>query len=55
MKVKISISKIRGIGFIWIGWQYHALWLEWADGGQFMPDGTLKTLWIRPQLRYVHL
>lgn len=53
MKVKISISKIRGIGLIWFRRKYHALWLEWADGGQAMPDGTLKPLWIKPRIRYV--
>lgn len=54
MKIKLTASKIRGIGLIWIVDKYHALWFEWADGGQTMPDGALKTLWIRPRLRYVH-
>jgi len=54
MKVKVTISKIRGIGLIWFRQKYHALWLEWADGGQVMPCGRLKVMWIFPRVRYVH-
>ncbi len=54
LRVKISCTKIRGIGLIvWTG-KYYAFWLEWADGGLAMPDGKLKPLWIRPRLRFVH-
>ena len=53
--IKISTSKIRGIGLIiWFKHRYHALWIEWADGGQAMPNGKLKPLWIIPRVRYVH-
>ena len=55
MEFKITISRIRGIGFIlWYPNHYYALWLEWADGGQATPDGKLKTLWQLPRIRYVH-
>jgi len=54
MKIKLSISKIRGIALIWIGKKYHALWLNWANGGQILENGKLKILWIWPQIKYVH-
>lgn len=54
MIIKLSLSKIRGIALIWIGKKYHALWFEWADGAQMLPNGRLKTLWILPRIRYVH-
>ena len=50
---RISVSKIRGIGLLWTSPKYHALWFEWADGGQALLNGKLKTLWIRPRFRYV--
>lgn len=55
MKFKISLSKIRGLGLIfWTDSKYYALWLEWADGGQVMLDGSMKTMWAKPQVRFVH-
>ena len=54
MKIKISVSKIRGLAIIWIGKKYHALWLEWANGTQILSNGKMKTLWMYPRIRYVH-
>ena len=54
LKIRIGISAIRGIGIIWIQQKYHALWLEWADGGRALLNGELKPLWIIPRIRYVH-
>ncbi|KKL71288.1 hypothetical protein LCGC14_2096430 [marine sediment metagenome] len=55
MKIRVVAHKIRGIGLLlFFKRKYYALWFEWADGGQAMPDGTLKTLWIKPQIRFVH-
>ena len=52
---RITISKIRGVGLLWAFPRYHALWFEWADGGQVTPNGKLKTLWIKPRFRYVEV
>jgi len=54
MKIKISVSKIRGMALIWIGKKYHALWLEWANGAQTLGNGRIKILWMCPRIRYVH-
>jgi hypothetical protein len=50
---RITISKIRGIGVLWTSPTYHALWFEWADGGQITPNNKLKILWIKPRFKYV--
>ena len=52
--IKISLSKIRGIGLIFYKRKYYALWLEWADGGIVQESGELKPLWITPRIRFVH-
>lgn len=54
MKFKIVCHLIRGIGLIVFWKRYYALWFEWADGGQAMPDGALKPIWIKPRFRFVH-
>lgn len=54
MKARISISKIRGIGLLlWFRKIYYALWLEWAEGGQCLPSGRSKIIWIKPRIRFV--
>ncbi len=55
MRLKIALHKIRGLGFIFVfRKKYYSLWLEWADGGEAMDNGTLKTLWIKPRIHFVH-
>lgn len=29
-------------------------WLEWADGGQVLPDGRMRIRWRFPRVRCVH-
>ncbi len=53
MKIKLSVSKFRGLALIWIGKKYHAFWLEWANGGQVLSNGMIKTLWMLPRIKYV--
>lgn len=53
-RFRITLSKIRGVGLIWFGKRYRALWLEWANGGQMLPNGRMRILWIFPRVRYVH-
>jgi len=54
MKIKISVSKIRGASLMWFRKRYHALWFEWANGAQVLPNSKMKVLWIFPRIKYVH-